>query len=412
MTLRLKHVAAISKGRTTAGLANSDQRGIPLINMIALRSTLCADWVEGVAVDCEQGEIVVCWDGSNSGEFFRSQHSGALASTIGLIKSSNRVDKSYLFYLLKGQEAHLRESIVGMGIPHVNPTELKNIRIPQIDIAEQRQIADFLDRETARIDLLIEKKQRFLNLASKRWRAVLNHYIFPNSPDWERLPSDWKKTRLKFLTDQKRQIMYGIVLPGPNMDEGPMIVKGGDVKPGRLDPAKLCRTTVEIEASYARSRLKTGDLVISIRGGIGDVEIVPSVIEGANLTQDAARIAPCEGVDAGWLRFALLSSAVFHPLESKSLGAAVRGINIFDLKRVYIPTPPSAEQTQIADALRLHEERLTELKAKVLSHADRLKEYRSALITAAVTGQIDVQTYAKSSTPDRRLDAIQEEMGA
>ncbi len=61
---------------------------------------------------------------------------------------------------------------------------------------------------------------------------------------------------------------------------------------------------------------------------------------------------------------------------------------------------------------RGREKRLTDLKAKVLSHADRLKEYRSALITAAVTGQIDVKTYAKSGTPDGCLDAIQMEMGA
>lgn len=288
---------------------------------------------------------------------------------------------------------------------------LRNIPVLLPDLPTQRQIADFLDRETARIDLLIEKKQRFLSLASERWRAVLNHHIFPNSPAWEGLPKHWTKTLLKFLTDQKRPIMYGIVLPGPNMEFGPMIVKGGDVKPGRLDPEKLCRTTVEIESSYVRSRLKAGDLVISIRGSIGDVEIVPSSIEGANLTQDAARIAPRNGVDVQWLRYVLQSTAVFHPLEAKSLGAAVRGINIFDLKRVYVPTPPNEEQARIASALSVHEQRLADLKSKVLTHADRLKEYRSALITAAVTGQIDVSTWSRSGATDRRLDAIQEEMG-
>ena len=83
--------------------------------------------------------------------------------------------------------------------------------------------------------------------------------------------------------------MYGIVLPGPNVDEGVMIVKGGDVKPKRLAPEILCKTTAEIEKGYARSRLRAGDLVIAIRGGIGDIEIVPPEIEGANLTQDAAK---------------------------------------------------------------------------------------------------------------------------
>ena len=330
------------------------------------------------------------------------------------VRANHRSNPRFLYHLLGSSLVHsrIKREVATTTYPNLNLRQYLGEPLPFPDLATQRQIADFLDRETARIDLMIEKKQRFLNLASERWRAVLNHHIFPNSPDWDGLPNDWKKTRLKFLTDQKRPIMYGIVLPGPNMEDGPMIVKGGDVKPGRLDPEKLCRTTVEIEAPYVRSRLEAGDLVISIRGSIGDIEIVPPCIEGANLTQDAARIAPRKGVDVHWLRYALQSTAVFHPLEAKSLGAAVRGINIFDLKRVYVPTPPSDEQTRIASTLSIHEQRLTDLKLKVLTHADRLKEYRSALITAAVTGQIDVSTYSKSSTTDRRLDANQEEMDA
>jgi len=291
-------------------------------------------------------------------------------------------------------------------------TEMKNILLAIPDLETQKAIADFLDRETARIDQLIEKKQRFLEIADERWQATLNHTVFPSSPDWQRLPLNWRKVRLKYLTDPKRPIMYGIVLPGPNMDEGPMIVKGGDVKPGRLHPDNLCRTTVEIEARSARSRLKAGDLVISIRGGIGDVEIVPAEIAGANLTQDAARIAPRVGIDREWLRFALLSSAVFHPLEARSLGAAVRGINIFDLKRVFVPEPPKETQTSIAKQLNQQERRLFELRQKVLLHADRLREFRSALITAAVTGQIDVATWRKRGETDQRLYNIQEAMGA
>jgi len=167
-------------------------------------------------------------------------------------------------------------------MPRASWDFIGNIRFSIPDLYTQKAIADFLDRETTRVDQLIEKKKRFLNLADERWRATLNHIIFPNSPDWKRLPSGWRKVRLKYLTDLNRPIMYGIVLPGPNMEEGPMIVKGGDVKPGRLRPDRLCRTTYEIEAGYARSRLKAGDLVISIRGGIGDIEIVPPEIDGAN----------------------------------------------------------------------------------------------------------------------------------
>ncbi len=292
------------------------------------------------------------------------------------------------------------------------PDAFLSMAIDLPDLDAQSAIADFLDRETAQIDRLIEKKQRLVKLSQERWLSTLSRSVFPSFPSWSSLPAGWRKVRLKYLTDQKRPIMYGIVLPGPNMVEGPMIVKGGDVKPDRLKPESLCRTTEEIEARFVRSRLKSGDLVISIRGGIGDIEIVPKQIEGANLTQDAARIAPRVGISAKWLRYCIMAPAVFHPLESRSLGAAVRGINIFDLKRVFVPRPPREEQLNIAKNLVEVENQLSKLRNKVVEHANRLYEFRSALVTAAVTGQIDVTTWRERGQMDRQLDRIEEEMHA
>jgi type I restriction enzyme S subunit len=204
--------------------------------------------------------------------------------------------------------------------------------------------------------------------------------------------------------------MYGIVLPGPNVENGVMIVKGGDVKPDRLSPDRLCKTTREIEAGYVRSRLRGGDLVMAIRGGVGDIEIVPAEIEGANLTQDAARIAPRHGVLNYWLRYALQAPSVFAPLGAGANGAAVRGINIFDLDRVLVPTPSTAEQTAIADRLGIKEQQIKRMREKICEHAELIRELRAALITAAVAGQIDVATWSKRGTTDQRLDAIEADM--
>ena len=291
-------------------------------------------------------------------------------------------------------------------------SDMKNICLALPDLPIQKEIADFLDRETARIDQLIEKNRRFSSLANERWVSELNDSVFPTFPNWGHLPAEWGKVRLKYLTDPMRPIMYGIVLPGPNVEFGKLIVKGGDVKPGRLDPQLLCKTTIEIESSYVRSRVKAGDLIISIRGGIGDLEVVPKTIEGANLTQDAARIAPRSGIDVEWLRYALSAPVVFHLLEAKSLGAAVRGINIFDLKRVFVPTPPSEIQIRIRDSLVAAERRLARLKELVVQHTEKIQEFRSALITASVTGQIDVSTWSKQGMTDRRFDQIEEATSA
>jgi type I restriction enzyme S subunit len=119
--------------------------------------------------------------------------------------------------------------------------------------------------------------------------------------------------------------------------------------------------------------------------------MVPEELTGANLTQDAARIAYTSETDGPWLLFALKSAPAFAQLEAGSLGATIRGINIRDLKRVSLAVPPLAEQAAIAAFLDRETAKIDALIAKVREAIERLKEYRIALISAAVTGRIDVR---------------------
>ncbi|MQA92982.1 MAG: hypothetical protein GEU90_22720 [Gemmatimonas sp.] len=176
------------------------------------------------------------------------------------------------------------------------------------------------------------------------------------------------------------------------------MVKGGDVSPERLRLDRLSRTAREIEAGYVRSRLQGGDLVYAIRGSIGEVAIVPKELEGANLTQDAARVAYTTATHGLWLLYALKSRAAFVQLQATAVGATIKGINIRDLKRATIPIPPVAEQHVIAAFLDRETAKIDALITKVREAIDRLKELRTALISAAVTGKIDVRaTSAESS---------------
>jgi len=186
--------------------------------------------------------------------------------------------------------------------------------------------------------------------------------------------------------------MYGIVLPGPNVDNGVPIVKGGDVSPERLRLDRLNRTSREIEAGHVRSRLQGGDLVYAIRGSIGEVAMVPHELTGANITQDAARIAYTSDTHGPWLLYALKSQAVYAQLEAGALGATIRGINIRDLKRASLAVPPADEQRTIAAFLDVETSKFDALIVKVRDAIDRLKELRTALISAAVTGNIDVRS--------------------
>ena len=282
---------------------------------------------------------------------------------------------------------------------------IRSGEFPLPPLTEQRAIAAFLDRETARIDELVARKERLIELLREKRAALISRAVTrgldPNVPmkdsgvEWlGEIPAHWEVKRLWHLTPPDRRIMYGIVLPGPHIEDGVPIVKGGDVSPERLRLNLLSRTAAEIECRYERSRLHTGDLVYAIRGSIGDVAMIPGELEGANLTQDAARVGYGKDTSGLWLLYLLKSYAVFSQLEVGALGATIRGINIRDLKRTRIPVPPLSEQQDIADYVESETAKLDGLTTKLREAIDRLRELRTALISATVTGRIDVREEA------------------
>ncbi len=274
--------------------------------------------------------------------------------------------------------------------------------MPVPPLPEQQAIAAFVDQETAGIDALIGHKERLITLLEEKRQAVISHAVThgldstapmkdSGVPFWGQVPSHWQMTKLRHLVPDRRQVMYGIVLPGPHVEDGIPIVKGGNCEPGRLRLEGISRTTREIEAGYERSRLREGDIVYAIRGSIGAADIVPAELNGANLTQDAARIAIKSGMYPRWLLYTVRSLPFFAKLDAGALGATIRGINIRDLKRADLPCPGFEEQASIAEFLDQQTHHFDSLTERVSDGIARLQEYRTALISAAVTGQIDVR---------------------
>lgn len=292
-----------------------------------------------------------------------------------------------------------------------NPSVITKLWVAWPPLSEQRAIAAFLDRETARIDALIGHKERLIALLEEKRQAVISHAVTrgldPSAPlkdsgipYWGQIPTHWQLKKLRHLVPDRRQIMYGIVLPGPHVDDGIPIVKGGNCEPGRLRLEGISRTAREIEAGYERSRLREGDIVYAIRGSIGSADIVPAELNGANLTQDAARIAIKPGVHPRWLLYAVRSAPFFAKLDAGALGATIRGINIRDLKRADLPCPEFQEQARIAEFLDEQSRHFNSLTERVSDGIARLQEYRTALISAAVTGQIDVRGEVNLGEPE------------
>lgn len=285
------------------------------------------------------------------------------------------------------------------------PSEfVEDFRVMNVSQDLQHKIADFLECRTGRIDALIAKKQKLLELLAEKRQSIItraiNDGIQTDAPrrksgsQWlGEIPEHWDVTKLMYLVRDDAPIIYGILKPGPDVEDGIPYIGAGDIMQGRLTLNDLPKTSPDIAEEYERSKMSAGEIVYAIRGSFGSVAVLPQELEGVNLSRDAARIAPRDDVDAHWLCWALRSESSQRQFEINETGATITGVNIGDLKRLVLPHPPFQEQESIASFLSEYQRRYENLTDTVERGLSLLEEKRQALITAAVTGQIDVSDW-------------------
>lgn len=170
---------------------------------------------------------------------------------------------------------------------------------------------------------------------------------------------------------------------------------GGRTRPTPTERASLRTTAPEIAAAYQRSVLGGGDVVVSIGPAYGKVAIVSDDLAGGNLTQDTVRVALRPDLAATrFVVWALLSRQTANYWDREIMGATFRRLNLGTLAKTPIPFPSICEQRRIAAYLDNQTAKIDTLIAETELFIELSKERRSALITAAVTGQIDVREMA------------------
>lgn len=166
------------------------------------------------------------------------------------------------------------------------------------------------------------------------------------------IPGDWNIACLETLVNPKRPISYGIVQTGPNIPNGIRCLRVLDISNGKINNTDLLTTTDEISESYKRTVLKFGDLVMPLRGNVGDVGLIDNELAGCNLTRGLALIAIRSEWSASFCRQFISSSQTRARLEQAMNGSALQEIPIASLRTFKIALPPTkTEQEAIAEAL-------------------------------------------------------------
>ena len=317
-----------------------------------------------------------------------------------VVRSQGTLLPRYLYYWLRSDLMidEICARSVGVSYPAFNASELGSLPYPDLAKAEQQRIADFLDRKTAVIDELIARKERLVALLAEKRQALITQLVAKgldrsapmkdSGVHWlGGVPAHWTLKRLKHISPS--QTVGVVVNPSSYYaDEGLPFIFGGNVREGTIDISGVRRIAPEHDVALAKSRLHADDLVVVRVGYPGVAAVVPPTLEGANCA--SVMIVRRGTFDSRWLCYALNSRVGRYQVELVQYGAAQEQFNISHAVEWRFPVPPHAEQVRIADAIDERTSVMTGAASRTETSIDRLREYRQALITAAVSGQLDV----------------------
>ena len=313
----------------------------------------------------------------------------------------------YIHYLLRHPiyiAQYLRQS-KGIRVNQwdLDPDEFKKIELLLPTKEEQKKIIAFLDHETAKIDALIEKQQRLIELLKEKRQAVNSHAatkgLKPNTPmkdsgvEWlGEVPAHWKVKKLKYLVDEP--LMYGANEAAiDNNPNNPRFIRITDVNDdGSLRADTFCSLSEGVAAPFL---LKEGDVLLARTGGTVGKSFLYANTWGkccfagylikASLNQQI--------VLAEWFYQYAQTRYYWDWIDSVQIQATLPNVSAEKYNGFFVPTPPINEQMNIVAEIRRRTDKFDVLIAAAEQTVAYMQERRTALISAAVTGKIDVRDW-------------------
>ncbi|HBR0759987.1 TPA: restriction endonuclease subunit S [Klebsiella quasipneumoniae] len=320
-----------------------------------------------------------------------------------IIPSTNVFLTKFAFYHCQPLFAYERGLIPEHMQASFRMEDLYQYRIAMPPHSEQRTIAAFLDYETARIDKLITKQQRLIELLKEKRQAVISHAVTkglnPNAPmkdsgvEWlGDVPEHWVICQLSAVATK---ITNGYV--GPTRDifveSGVKYLQSLHIKNNKIDFHTPYFVSHEWSKSKSKSILKFGDVLIVQTGDIGQVACVQDGFVGANC-HALIVVSPVNRLEGRYLSMLLNSGYGFHSLKSIQTGALHPHLNCSEVKTVKITIPSGDEQLAIVDYIHCQTSKIDCLISRSERMILLLKERHKTLISAAVSGKIDLRGWA------------------
>jgi type I restriction enzyme, S subunit len=341
----------------------------------------------------------------------------ALVEEVGMITSAYLAiyptgpDSRFMHYLLRAYDVTKVFYSMGGGLRQAMKfDDLKRLPLLLPPKAEQLAIAAFLDRETARIDALVTEQRRLMELLKEKRQAVISHAVTKglsahvpmkdSGIEWlGAIPAHWVLSKVKVVST--------FATSGPRgwservSDDGALFVQSGDLNDLlEIDFANAKRVRVDASDSEAiRTRLANGDVVVCITGAkTGNVAVAAHVSEPSYVNQHLCLVRPDVLRVSPKFLGTVLKSTVGQTFFELSQYGLKQGLSLEDVEGAPIPCPDLSEQNTIVQFVEQQSSRFAVMSADAQRAVDLLLERRAALISAAVTGKIDVRNVEAEQT--------------
>lgn len=338
------------------------------------------------------------------------QHIDAVTSNfVARIRPHENVWNRYLLYLLAAHymSGYSRQFIKqNTGIQNLDDTNLFRSEVWIPDLTTQRQISDFLDREAARIDLLIEKKQRLVQLLGERFGAAISRLTVPPHQQSE----EWVERPIKALCSVFGRIGFRGYTTEDIVDEGAgaITLSPSNIKDGQMTLSDRTYLSWQKYKESPEIQISAGDIVFVKTGStIGKVAKVDDLQEPMTLNPQLVVLKKITA-NADFLLFAMQSKEFQYQVSFNRFGGSTPAMSQGHLGRLKVWLPIDiGDQRKRAEEILRQRQNIEATKKSLNASIGRLQEYRSALITAAVTGQIDVTSWRRRGEVDRRLERLE-----
>lgn len=323
----------------------------------------------------------------------------------------------YLAYFLRRHETQLEIDRMKTGINdsglNLTHDRFAALRVPLAPLKEQHRIVAKIEELFSELGKVVESltlaraqlkvyrqallKGAFEGRLTVNWRTANPNCSPPKKlptvdaageDELFEVPEEWRHVPLSALTDPDRPITYGVIKLGPEVPGGVPTLRSSDVRPLRLDLSGVKRIAPEIAREFGRTFLKGGEVLITVRGTLGGVAVVPPELSGWNISREVAMIAPTADVTAEYLQYALASPQLAAWFNKRLRGVAYTGINIGTLKDTPIYLCSSEEQHQVVQEIEAKLSCVDAAEREIDRAILRVSTLSQSILKQAFSGQL------------------------